>query len=110
MTKITIQDFEKVEIRAGKIIDVQEFPEAKKPLYKLTIDFGKFGIKKSGAGLRESYEKEELLGRQVVAVVNFPPRQISNFMSECLVLGLRKGNKIMLLVPDEEVELGERVF
>jgi len=108
--KITIDDFNKVEIRAGRIIDVQDFFEARKPLYKLTIDFGKFGIKQSGAGLRESYKKEELLDRQVVAVVNFPPRQIKNFMSECLVLGLQKGKRIVLLKPDEDVELGEKVF
>lgn len=107
---ITIDDFNKVEIRAGRIIAVEDFPKANKPLYKLTIDFGAFGIKQSGAGLRDSYSKEELLDRQVVAVINFPPRNIAGFMSECLVLGLRKGNKIMLLVPDKEVELGERVF
>lgn len=85
----TIDDFIKLDIRVGKIIDVQDFPEAKKPSYKLTIDFGEeVGVKKSSAQLVKHYTKEELLGKKVLGVVNFPPRQIGPFISESLTLGV----------------------
>jgi tRNA-binding protein len=107
---ITFEDFLKVEMRVGKIIKVEGFPETQKPAYKLTIDFGKLGIKKSSAQITKRYTKEQLLGRQVVAVVNFPPKQIDNFVSEVLVLGAVTGNNdVILLKPDEDVELGDRI-
>jgi tRNA-binding protein len=106
----TIQDFEKLEIRVGKIIDVKDFPETKKPAYKLRIDFGKFGIKNSSAQITALYSKEELLGKQIVAVINFPPKQIIDFISEVLVLGIiAKDNKVVLLNPEREVELGDKI-
>lgn len=85
---ITYDDFRKIEMRVGKILKVEDFPEARKPAYKLIIDFGKVGIKKSSAQITGRYNKEELVGKLVVAVTNFPPRQIGPFMSEVLVLGV----------------------
>lgn len=84
---LTWSDFEKVEIRTGTITAVEAFPQARKPAYKLTIDFGQFGTKRTSAQLTKLYQMDELVGKQVVAVVNFPPKQIAQFMSECLVLG-----------------------
>jgi len=107
---ISFEDFLKVDMRIGKIINVENFPEAQKPAYKLTIDFGKLGVKKSSAQITKRYTKEQLLGRQVVAVVNFPPKQIANFVSEALVLGaVTKNNEVVLLKPDEDVELGDKI-
>ena len=107
---ITFEDFLKVEMRVGRILKVEDFPEAQKPAYKLTIDFGKLGIKKSSAQITKRYAREQLVGRQVVAVVNFPPKQIANFGSEVLVLGaVTKGNDVILLKPDLDVELGDRI-
>jgi tRNA-binding protein len=105
-------DFEKLDIRAGKIIDVSEFPEARKPAYKLTIDFGsEIGIKKSSAQLPQNYTKEDVLGRQILAVVNFPPRQIGPMKSEVLTLGLPDENGDCILVtPDRDVPIGGRLF
>ena len=106
----TYEDFEKLDIRVGKIIDVKDFSEAKRPAYKLVIDFGKFGIKKSSAQITELYSKEELLGKQIVAVTNFPPKQIADFISEVLVLGIiTKDKKVVLLKPEREVELGDKI-
>src|ERR1041385_8129056 len=105
MSKITWNDFEKIEIRAGTIIEVNDFPEARNPSYKLTIDFGEFGIKKSAAQITKLYSREELMNKQIIAVVNFPPKQIANFFSECLVLGVYGENKeVILLQPERKVK------
>ena len=113
MTKIlSYDDFLKVEMRVGKIIEVKDFKEAKKPAYQLRIDFGdEVGVKKSSAQLTTTYAKEELLDRQVVAVTNFPPKQIGPFISEVLVLGvILENGRVPLLNVDEEVPLGMRVL
>lgn len=109
--EISWKDFEKVEMRVGTITEVRDFPEARKPAYQLIIDFGKeIGERKTSAQITRRYNKEELTGRQIVAVVNFPKKQIANFMSECLVLGaVGEGNDIVLLHPGLEVENGLRI-
>ena len=108
---ITWNDFEQVEMRVGTILDVQDFPKAKKPAYQLTIDFGvELGIKKSSAQITKRYTKEDLIGKQIIAVVNFPKKQIADFMSECLVLGsVGEENDIVLLTSDIRVENGLRI-
>jgi len=95
---ISFEDFEKIDIRMGTIIEVNDFPKAKKPAYQLTIDFGDLGIKKSSAQITHLYSKESLLNRQIIGIVNFKPRQIANFISEVLVLGVynESGNVILL--------------
>jgi tRNA-binding protein len=104
------QDFEKVDMRIGTILEVNDFPEARKPAYQLTIDFGtEIGIKKSSAQITKRYSKEDLKGKQIVAVVNFPKKQIGNFMSECLVLGSVNEDDIVLLTSDLKVENGLRI-
>jgi tRNA-binding protein len=104
------QDFEKVEMRVGTIVEVHDFPEARNPAYQLLIDFGAWGLKKSSAQITAIYQKEDLINRQVIAVVNFPPKQIARFFSECLVLGLVGENKeITLLQPERPVANGLRV-
>ena len=101
---------EKVEMRVGTITDVQDFPEVRNPAYKLTIDFGKFGVKKSSAQITELYRKEDLINKQVIAVTNFPPKQIANLMSECLVLGvIIEDKKVVLLQPERSVRNGQRI-
>lgn len=108
---ITWEEFEKVEMRVGTIVAAEDFPEARKPAYKLTIDFGEvIGIRKSSAQITKRYGKEELVGRQIVAVVNFPKKQIGKFMSECLVLGVvgQEGD-VILLSPDFKSENGLRI-
>lgn len=109
--ELTWTDFEKTEMRIGTITDAREFPEARKPAYQLTIDFGKeVGLRKTSAQITQRYELEALVGRQVVAVVNFPKKQIGPFMSECLVLGaVGSGGDVVLLAPDFVVENGLRV-
>jgi tRNA-binding protein len=109
--EITWNDFEKVEMRIGTITEVLDFPEARQPAFKLTIDFGpEIGIRKSSAQITKRYSKEDLSGKQIVAVINFPKKQIANFMSECLVIGaVGPGNDIVLLNPDLKVENGLRV-
>ena len=103
----TFEDFEKIDIRSGTITDVAAFTRAKKPAYILTIDFGEAGIKKSSAQITALYTKEELVGKQIVAVVNFPPKQIANFFSECLVLGVyNQYNQVVLLQPMQPVSNG----
>ena len=107
---ITWPDFEKIDIRAGTILEVNDFPNARKPSYQLTIDFGEFGIKRSSAQITKLYKKEELVGRQVIAVVNFPPKQIANFFSECLVLGVyNEDNEVVLLQPSLKVQNGGKI-
>ncbi len=107
---ITWNDFEKIDIRAGTILAAEDFPHARKPAYRLRIDFGPLGIKQSSAQLTNLYKKEELLGLQVLAVVNFPPKQIANFFSECLVLGVyNQNNDVVLLQPQQKVENGNKV-
>ena len=107
MPTIQWQDFEKIDIRAGTILEVNDFPEAKKAAYKLTIDFGDLGIRKSSAQITDFYEKQEIIGKQVMAVVNFAPKQIANFFSECLVLGVYTDKKeVVLIGPDRKVANG----
>ncbi len=109
MTTLTWPDFEKVEMRVGRIVAVDDFPQARKPAYKLTLDFGPHGTRRSSAQVT-NYRKEELLGRLVVAVVNFPPRQVGPFKSEVLVLGaINTDGTVILLRPDEGAELGSRI-
>jgi tRNA-binding protein len=110
MNQITWNDFEKIDIRAGTIIRVEDFPNARKPAYRLLIDFGELGQKKSSAQVTGLYQKDELPGKQVIAVVNFPPKQIANFFSECLVLGVyTEKNEVVLLEPGKEVKNGQRI-
>ena len=107
---ITWQHFEKIEIRTGTIIEVNDFTNARKPAYQLTIDFGELGIKKSSAQITHHYNKEALINKQIVAVVNFPPKQIANFFSECLVLGVYdENNQVILLQPERTVANGHKI-
>ncbi len=109
--QITYEDFEKVEIRVGKILKAEDFPKARKPAYKLWIDFGDLGVKKSSAQITKLYQLEDLMGKLILAVTNFPPRQIADFMSEVLVLGLvLDDGEVVLIQPDRDVTLGKRVF
>lgn len=108
---ITVEEFERVEMRVGRVVSAEPFPEARKPAYRLTIDFGPLGLKRSSAQLTRLYTPDDLVGRQVVAVVNFPPRRIAGFSSEVLVLGLPDGDGgVVLLQPEREVPLGGKVF
>lgn len=110
---ISYDDFQKVDIRIGKIVDVQAAgPEARKPAYKLTIDFGpEIGVRKSSAQVVALYKKEDLLGRQVIGVVNFPPKQIGPFISEVLTLGVEdEDGNVVLLTPTHKAKIGSRMF
>lgn len=109
---ISYPDFEKVDIRVGRIVTIEDFPEARKPAYKLTIDFGaEIGIKRSSAQIVKHYKKEELVGRLVMGVVNFPPKQIGPFISETLTLGFADANgDVVLAQPDKDVPLGNKMF
>ncbi len=110
MPEISWDDFTKVDIRVGRIVEVSDFPKARKPSYQLRIDFGELGVKTSSAQITTHYEKADLLGKLVLAVVNFPPRQIANFFSEVLTLGVVLGDgDIVLVHPDREVALGARI-
>lgn len=106
---ITFEDFSKIDLRVGTIIEVNDFPEAHHPAYQLTIDFGDLGIKKSSAQITTRYKKEDLLQRQIVAVINFPKKQIAKFMSACLVLGAVNGKDVILLNPENKVKNGHVV-
>ncbi|MGH7999950.1 MAG: tRNA-binding protein [Brasilonema sp.] len=111
MTQITYDDFEKVEIRVGKVIKVEDFPQAQKPAYKLWIDFGDLGMKKSSAQITKLYQKEDLIHKLILAVTNFPPRQIANFISEVLVLGVvLNDGEVVLIQPDTDVPLGKKIL
>lgn len=107
---IDFEDFKKVDIRVGTIIEVNDFPKARKPAYQLKIDFGELGIKKSSAQITTLYTKEELVGKQINAVVNFKPMQIADFMSECLVIGIQNGDDVVLLKSSaDNIKNGEQV-
>ena len=106
---IGFDNFEKVDFRVGTVLQVEEFPKAKKEAFQLTIDFGPLGVLKSSAQITTQYSSEELVGRQVIAVVNFPVKRIANFNSQCLVLGATQGNDVFLLSPEAVVENGQLV-
>lgn len=108
---LTWTEFERVEMRVGTVLEANDFPEARKPAYQLTIDFGSdIGIRKTSAQITKRYNKEDLKGRQIVAVVNFPKKQIGKFMSECLVLGaVGEEGDVILLAPDFKIENGLRI-
>lgn len=112
MNTATINDFLKLDIRVGKIIDVNDFPQARKPAYKLTIDCGpEIGIKQSSAQITENYTKEQLLNTLVMCIVNFPPRQIGPFISEVLTLGVpAENNTVILIRPDQNVPIGGKLY
>ena len=112
MKEISWSDFEKVELRTGTIVKAEKFPEARKLAFKLTIDFGEeIGVRKSSAQITDLYKTEELKNKQVVAVVNFPPKQIGPFMSECLVVGFpNESGEVVLAVPDKKVPNGMKLF
>lgn len=111
MNNLSWSDFEKVEMRAGTILEANDFPEARNPAYQLLIDFGKeIGHLKTSAQITSLYKKEELIGKQVVAVVNFPKKQIANIMSECLILGAVEGKNVSLLRTDKPVANGLRIL
>lgn len=111
MNEIAWEDFAKVEIVCGTIVGVHEFPEARKPAYKLTIDFGPLGVRRSSAQITALYSAADLVGRQVAAVVNFPPKRIGPFMSECLVTGFPdEEGRVVLVCPDRPVPNGSRLF
>lgn len=110
MEEITWHDFERVEIRVGTVLEVEEFPEARKPAYKLLVDFGEAGVRKSSAQITKHYRREELVGRQVIGVLNFPRKQIGRFFSEVLVTGFADANgDIVLAVPERPVPNGARL-
>ena len=103
-------EFIKVEMRVGTIISAEEFKELRNPAYKIIIDFGEFGKRKTSAQLTELYKAKEIIGKQVIAVVNFPPKQIANMMSECLILGgVGKDNEVTLIQPERKVENGTKI-
>ena len=110
MSTIQWEDFEKVDMRVGTVLEVQEFPKARRPAFQLTIDFGELGLKRSSAQVTDLYDLQQLVGRQVIAVVNFPPKQIANFFSECLVLGVYTDKKeVVLLQPERTVANGWKI-
>ena len=108
-TLINWNDFEKVEMRVGTIISAEPFEEARKPAYKMIIDFGEFGVRKTSAQLTKRYIPEDLVGKQIIAVINFPAKQIANIQSECLVLGAVNGDEVTLLTPDKPIQNGLRI-
>ena len=105
-TTIAFEDFSKMDLRIGTILDVKDFPEANNPSYQLTIDFGDLGIKKSSAQITKLYKIDDLLGKQIVAAINLPKKQIAKFMSDCLVLGAVEGKDVILLKPEIKVKNG----
>lgn len=108
--KLAWNEFMKVEMRVGTIISAEEFKEARNPAYKMIIDFGEFGKRKTSAQITDLYDPEDLIGKQVIAVINFPPKQIANIMSECLVLGgVGESKEVTLIEPDRKVKNGTRI-
>lgn len=111
MEPISWQDFERVQLRVGTVVAVEDFPEARKPAWKLTVDFGEFGVRRSSAQITTLYTKEDLVGRQVVGVINFPPKQIGPFKSEVLVTGFaQEDGAIVLAIPERPVPNGARLI
>lgn len=108
-TTLTWEEFDKVDIRTGTILKAKVFEQARKPAYQLEIDFGALGIRKSSAQITERYAHDHLVGRQILAVVNFPPKQIANFMSECLVLGIHTEHGVVLITTDKATPDGLKV-
>ena len=107
---ISWEDFSKIEMRTGTVLSAEVFKEANKPAYKLTVDFGKYGIRKTSAQITKLYMPEELIGQQVIAVLNFPPKQIANMMSECLILGaIGNDNEIILIQPEQKTKNGLKI-
>ncbi len=106
---VTIEDFMKLDIRVGTIIEAKVFEKAKKPAYQLKIDFGEFGVKKSSAQITDLYKPDDLIGKQILAVINFPPRQVADFMSEVLVLGTYSKDGVALISPDRKVNNGDKL-
>lgn len=111
MKEISWNKFEQVELRVGTVLGAEDFPKARKPAYKLTVDFGQeIGIKKSSAQITDLYSKEDLIGKKIIGVVNFPPKQIGNFMSEFLCTGFyREDGSVVLAVPDKDIENGSKL-
>ena len=105
----TFEEFMDLDIRVGRVVNAEDFPKARKPAYKLTIDFGPLGVKNASAQITELYKKEELVGKEVVCVINFPPKQVADFVSEVLVLGVYTESGVVLLQPDREVPLGCKI-
>ncbi len=111
MTNINLAHFEQVELRVGTVLKVEDFPEARKPAYKIWVDFGPFGIKKTSAQVTHHYTKEKLVGEQVMGIINFAPRQVANFMSEFLLTGFADDNgEIILAVPQQKVPNGQKLI
>jgi len=106
---ISFEDFQKVDIRCGTIIEIDDFPKAKIPAYQLKVDFGSLGVKQSSAQITTLYTKENLINKQVIGIVNFKPKQIANFMSECLILGIQNGKEVVLLHSKNNVTNGTKV-
>lgn len=110
MKEITWNDFESVELRVGTILQVEDFPEAKKPAYKIQVDFGELGIKRSSAQITKLYKKEDLVGKQIIGVVNFPPKQVANFVSEFLITGfIGENGEVVLAQPERNVKNGSKL-
>ena len=109
MDEIAWQDFERIDLRCGTIVEAAAFPEARKPAYQLTIDFGELGLKTSSAQITENYSLNELIGMQILAVVNFPPKQIGPFMSECIVCGFYTDKGVVLAIPSQTIKNGDRL-
>jgi len=110
MDQIQFSDFAKVDIRVGRVIEVIDFPKARKPAYQMSIDFGPLGVKKSSAQITKFYKKEDIVNKLVLAVLNFPPKQIANFQSEVLVLGaMVEETEVVLIHPERDVPLGSKI-
>jgi len=105
---ITIDDFAKLDIRVGKIIDVED-AETKKPMYKIKVDFGELGIKQAIAGIKPYYKKEEILNKKFVFVFNLEPKKIGNVLSECMILAASQGDKVIILQPEKDIEIGAKI-